>query len=67
MKRITAVEKIIEAKRAEIAATESLLHRQRIELEELIRMRHNPQLWDEIAPKGKKRSGRHAGLPRDRN
>jgi hypothetical protein len=40
MKRISKIEKMIDAKRAEIAATESLLQRQSIELEELREMRH---------------------------
>jgi hypothetical protein len=39
MKRISGIEKMIDAKRAEIATTQALLQGQRIELEQLERMR----------------------------
>ena len=42
MKRAGSIEEKINAKRAEIAATERLLQRQRIELEDLEKMRHEP-------------------------
>ena len=42
MKRAKRVEEMIKAKLVEIAATEQLLHRQRIELEDLEKLRHEP-------------------------